>query len=239
MLSVGGAVVVDRGPMRPVVIAFDVVETLFSLAPLRERLKEAGLPEGALGEWFARFLRDAFALDAAGVYKPFREVASGALAVMLAEHGRPSSTAVLDGVLKTFSELPPHADVLPAFEQLREGGIRLVTLTNGSPEATRRLLERASLDRFIERTISIDEVGHWKPRREVYRHAAKLVGVPARRMALVAAHAWDVLGAGRAGLLTGWVSRGETIFQPAMPPPTVVGRSLTDVAAHLMELPRP
>jgi 2-haloacid dehalogenase len=228
--------VADHAPRRPTVIAFDVVETLFSLEPLRDRLKEAGLPDAALGEWFARFLRDAFALDAAGVYKPFREVASGALAVMLAEHSRPATPAVLDGVLKTFSELPPHPDVPPAFEQLRNARIRLVTLTNGSAEVTRRLLERAGLDRFVERTISIDEVRHWKPRREVYRHAAKVVNVPARRMALVAAHAWDVLGAGRAGLLTGWVSRRETTFQPAMPPPTVVGASLTEVAAHLLAL---
>lgn len=43
---------------RPAVVAFDVVGTLFSLAPIAARMREAELPEGRLTEWFARFLRD-------------------------------------------------------------------------------------------------------------------------------------------------------------------------------------
>jgi 2-haloacid dehalogenase len=67
---------------RPDVVAFDVVGTLFSLGPVAARLQETGLPEGALDEWFARFLRDAFALDTAARYAPFREVAQATLEVM-------------------------------------------------------------------------------------------------------------------------------------------------------------
>jgi HAD superfamily hydrolase (TIGR01493 family) len=39
----------------------------------------------------------------------------------------------------------------------------------------------------------------WKPAPEPYRHAAKLCGVPPRRMALVAARGWDIHGARHAG----------------------------------------
>lgn len=223
-------------PQRPTVVAFDVVETLFSLQPLRGRFKAAGLPEAALREWFARFLRDAFALEGAGVYKPFRDVASGTLEMMLAENGQPSSTTVIGAILQGFSELPAHPDVQPAFTQLREAGVRIVTLTNGSADTTQRLLKRENLEGIVERTISIDEVQHWKPRREVYLHAAKVVGTTPARMALVAAHAWDILGASRAGLLTGWVAREEGAFHPAMGSPTVQGRSLTEVVAALLAL---
>jgi 2-haloacid dehalogenase len=222
---------------RPVAVAFDVVETLFSLEPLGLRLAAVGLPESALGEWFARLLRDAFALDTAGVYRPFREVAAGTLQVMLNERRCPATVDVIDSVLQGFLELPPHPDVRPAFEQLREAGVRVATLTNGSAAVTRRLLEQAGLDSFVERTISIDEVRHWKPSAEVYRHAAAVLGVEPERLALVAVHAWDVLGAGRAGLLTGWVSRREVSFHPAMPPPTVAGPSLPEVVSRLLALP--
>jgi 2-haloacid dehalogenase len=221
---------------RPVAVAFDVVETLFSLEPLGPRLAAAGLPESALGEWFARFLRDAFALDAAGVYRSFREVAAGTLEVMLNEHRCPATADAIDSVLQGFLELPPHPDVRPAFEQLREAGVRVATLTNGSAPVTARLLEQAGLSRFVERTISIDEVRRWKPSGPVYRHAAAVLGVEPERLALVAAHAWDVLGAGRAGLLTGWVARREVSFHPAMPPPTVVGRTLPEVVSGLLTL---
>src|SRR5919197_2410289 len=94
-------------PIRPLVVAFDVIETLFALEFLRPRFKQAGLPESAFGEWFARFLRDAFALDTAGVFTPFREVAAAALEVMLGEAGRSAGAGVTDDVLRGFEELPP------------------------------------------------------------------------------------------------------------------------------------
>lgn len=219
---------------RPAVVAFDVVGTLFSLDPLAARMREVGLPEDRLTEWFARFLRDAFALEVAGGYAPFRQVAGGALEVMLDEHGLPASRA--STVLQAFFELPVHADVRPAFEQLRDAGIRVAALSNGAAETTRRLLERAKLATLVERIISIDEVRRWKPHRDVYLHAARVLGVTPTALALVAAHAWDVLGADRAGLTTGWVSREETAFQPAMGEPTVRGRTLTEVVKALLAL---
>lgn len=222
-------------PRRPAVVAFDVVETLFALDPLRPRFAQAGLPEGALGEWFARFLRDAMALDAAGTYVPFRAVAAGTLEAMLAG-SRPDCGPAVEDILHGFLELPAHGDVRPAFTLLRDAGVRILALTNGRAQVTQHLLHRADLDAFVERVVSIDEVQHWKPRPEVYRHAASVAGVPADRAALVAAHAWDVLGARRAGLLTGWVARVEARFHPAMGSPTVRGDSLTEVAAALLAL---
>jgi len=112
-------------------------------------------------------------------------------------------------VFAGLAELPAHPDVSPAFQWLHEFGIRIVALTNGNAENTRKLLERAELIGIVERIISIDEIRRWKPTREVYLHAAKIVDVAPGQLALVAAHAWDVHGASQAGLTTGWVSRLE------------------------------
>jgi hypothetical protein len=49
---------------RPLAVAFDIIETVFSLGHLRSRLDAAGVPGQALEVWFAQTLRDAFALDA-------------------------------------------------------------------------------------------------------------------------------------------------------------------------------
>jgi 2-haloacid dehalogenase len=224
---------------RPKVVAFDVVETLFALEPLRGRLRALGLPGEALAIWFARLLRNAFALDAAGTYKPFGEVARGTLEALLAEFQCPADALAIDQTLSGFGDLPVHDDVAPAFQLLRDNGVRIIALTNGSADITRGLFQRARLARWIERVVSIDEVHRWKPSREVYLHAAKVVGVAPNELALVAAHAWDVHGASRAGLVTGWVSRLEKHFLPMMNPPDATGDTLVEVIQCLLAFPRP
>lgn len=222
---------------RPKVVAFDVVETLFSLEPLRAHLAILGLTGAALEIWFARLLRNAFALDASGVYKPFGEVARATLEVFLVEYQFAADAPALDRALAGFAEMPAYADAAPALQLLRQAGVRIVTLTNGHADTTHRLLERARLDGLVERVVSIDEVRRWKPAREVYLHAAKMAGVAPGEIALVAAHAWDVHGASCAGLVTGWVSRLEKHFHPGMNPPDVTGDTLTEVGQRLLALP--
>ncbi|TAM57671.1 haloacid dehalogenase type II [bacterium] len=220
---------------RPAVVAFDIIETVFSLEPLRGRLEAVGLRGDVLDVWFAQVLRDAFALDATGVYLPFRDVAAGCLEQLLVGHGVPAGQGHIDHVLAGFAELPPHADAMAAFRVLREGGSRIVALTNGNAQTTRGLLERAGLLGLVERVTSVEEIRHWKPRREVYLHAAASAQVEPSRMALVAAHAWDIHGAGRAGLTTAFVSRGVP-YPATMQAPDVVGETLLDAAHALMRL---
>lgn len=228
----------QRQALRPRVVAFDVVETLVSLEPLRGRLAAAGLPNDQLEVWFARLLRDAFALDATGVYQPFKEVAASTLAGLFAEHGLQPDPATIEGVVASFAELPAHPDVEPAMRALRDANIRIITLTNGGAETTHRLLERAGVRDLVERVISIEEVRRWKPHREVYLHAADSTGVEPRRLTLVAAHAWDVHGASRAGLGTGFVARqGKPFFPSLMDAPDVTGATLVEVARRLAALP--
>jgi 2-haloacid dehalogenase len=196
--------------IRPVVIAFDVIGTLFALEPLADRLQAVSLPPDSLRVFFAGMLRDAFALEASGTYRP-----------------------LLDG----FVELPAHSDVRPAFERLRSAGIRIITLTNSAAESIKDLLSRASILDFVERTISIDDIGHWEPYRDVYFHAARAGGVNPSRLGLVAAHAWDTHGAKQAGLVTGWVQRQDKEVLSVFSAPDVRGTTLIEVVDQLLTLP--
>jgi 2-haloacid dehalogenase len=223
---------------RPQVVAFDVIETLFSLEPMRARLHRFGLPNEALELWFARLLRNAFALDASGSFTSFGEVARATLDVMLAENRLTAETEDVNRALSGLAELPAHPDVAPAFQWLRAASIRVVALTNGHADNTRGLLQRAGLSDVVERVISIDEIRRWKPAREIYLHAAHVCGVAPGQLALVAAHAWDVHGASQAGLVTGWVSRLEKHYFPAMNPPDVTGSTLVEVVRQLSAMPQ-
>src|SRR5262249_53084975 len=132
------------------VVAVDVGETLFLLELLRPRLEAGGLPGRLLAAWFAPFLRGAFAPDAAGVYRNFREVAEATLAMLFGGGGPPANAARIDEIIAGFVELDAHSDVAPAMRKLRDAGIHIVTLTNGSAAVTSRLLERAGLMDRVE-----------------------------------------------------------------------------------------
>jgi 2-haloacid dehalogenase len=224
-------------PIRPTVIAFDVIETLFALDPLADRFAAVGLPADSLRLFFASMLRDAFALEITGSYKSFKEIATASVAMIMANHGVAPEQTKIANVLDGFAELSAQPDVRPAFERIRAAGVRIITVTNGSAENTKKLLSRAGLADFVEKIISIDEIRHWKPHRDVYLHAARAAQVAPSRLALIAAHAWDTHGAKQAGLLSGAVQRQNQHYLSAMSPPDVQGGTLLEVVDKLLALP--
>ncbi len=221
---------------RPTTAVFDVIETIFSLEPLRPRLAALGLAPGELDLFFTRVLRDAFALDAAGRFVPFREVASGALRVLAAQRGLAPRADALEAALDGFLTLDPHPDVRPALERLRAGGVAVATLSNGGADATRALLDRCGLLPLVGRVMGVDEIRRYKPGPAIYLHAARTLGLEPGRLAMVAVHAWDLQGAREAGLRTGWASRLERLWHPAMAAPDVSAPDLVSVADGLLAL---
>lgn len=216
-------------------VAFDVNETLFSLARLRPAFDAVGLDPDLVPLWFARLLRDGFALTALGGYRPFADLAGDALRGL--EPDRIGEAEVAN-VLGAFRELDPHPDVEPALRLLRDAGIPAVTLTNGSADLVAGLLRRAGLDGYLRANLSVDAVRHWKPAPAPYRYAAGQLGIDPSRLALVAAHAWDCAGAGRAGLRTGWLPRTEPRWPDAFPPPDVTADDLPSLVGALLDQPR-
>jgi len=221
---------------RPRVVAFDIVETTFSLESLRPRLSAQGIPGASLETWFARILRDAFALAATDTYAGFRDIAAATLAEVAREHGRELGKGGLDAVLDGFGQLDPHPDAAEAFRILRSADVRVAALSNGAAETTQALLQRAGLSSLVERVISVAEVRQWKPRRGLYLHAAEALGVAPAELALVATHAWDVHGAKCAGLFTGFVARGQS-FPAIMAAPDIIGQSLAEITRGIAAMP--
>src|SRR5229473_2081404 len=96
--------------LRPSVIAFDVIETVFSLDTLRGRFELVGLPGTALETWFAQTLRGAFVLDATGAFVSSRDVATANLASMLLTGDEADSR--IENDLAGFAELDDLDDAL-------------------------------------------------------------------------------------------------------------------------------
>jgi 2-haloacid dehalogenase len=218
---------------RPAVVAFDVIETLMSIEPLRERLTAAGQPPHLLEAWYTRTLRDGMALSATGDYVAFTDVAESALRGLT---NYSLSDEQVAQIMAGFTELPAFPDAVPAISALTEAGVRVACLTNGSAYLASSFVNRSGLGALVDRVITVGEVFRWKPAGVVYRYAAEVMDVPAERMALVSAHDWDCHGAKRAGLTTGWVSRKSGGFGAPFAPPDVAGDDLTEVASKLLAL---
>lgn len=212
----------------PYVIFFDVVETVFSLAPLEERLAALGLPAGTGRLFFSQVLRDAFALSASGVFHTFPDIAKGTLAVLLHSLGHEADETTLKKILGAFSHLPVHRDVKPALEKIRHGDCQAVLLTNGSRANTEKLVRDNGIEHLIDDVLSVEDFRIWKPQTALYRRAAQKHSCAPENALLVAAHAWDVHGALHAGLQGIWIKREESIYHPLMGRPIGEVDKLTD-----------
>ena len=217
----------------PALVLLDVNETLSDLTPLRRRLTDVGAAGDLLDTWFAATLRDGFALAATGAAAPFRDVGAAVLTTLLT--GRVTDVdGAVGHVLDGFAVLDVHPDVAPGLRALRGAGVRLVPFTNGSAPLAESLLERAGLFDVVERVLSVDAAGRWKPHRDAYAYALRECGADAADAALVAVHPWDVHGARRAGLRGCWVDRDGVPYPPVLDPPDVQGPDLPAVAAALL-----
>ncbi|HEX6285887.1 MAG TPA: HAD family hydrolase, partial [Acidimicrobiia bacterium] len=166
----------------PSLIAFDVNETLLDLAPIKTNLEGVFGVDPPMGEWFARLLHGSLVANTLGQFRSFGDIAAEALINIAVRRGLLLRAEDALEALAPMSRLSPHPDVVPGVRRLAEAGKRMVALTNGSREVANSQIHNAGLAEYLERVISVDEVGVFKPDPAPYRHTAELMGVPIEEM---------------------------------------------------------
>lgn len=214
----------------------DVNETLFALSGLQPAFEATGVPVEKMPLWFARVLRDGFALAAADDYATFGEIARAAFVGLAPDR---LTTADADLVMQHFAALHPHPDVAQGLADLAAAGIRVMTLTVGDVHLAQGLFERAGLAHYVHGFLSADAVRRWKPSRQAYAYGVEQIGLPADRVALIACHSWDIHGAAQAGLRTGFITRIEQHPSPVFTTADVSGADLPEVVSGLLGMQRP
>jgi 2-haloacid dehalogenase len=210
------------------VCVFDVNETLLDLAAL-DPLFERVFGDAAVRRlWFNQMLQSAFVATITDAYVTFGESAAAALRMTEERQGVEISDEDRREILGGLRNLPPHPEVPDSLGRLLEAGFRLATLTNSTQEVAEAQIENAGLTDRFEQILSADTAKRLKPAPAPYRMAARALKIPERGMRLVAAHAWDVAGALRAGCAAAFVARQP--FDPLVERPDVVGADLAEVA---------
>jgi len=213
---------------------FDVNETLLDLAGLDPHFQRVFGDAGMRRVWFQQMIQSALVATVTGAYRPFGQIGLAALAMTAEQAGVELRDPDRDAIAAGMRRLPAHPEVPGALERLHRAGLRLAALTNSTEEVARAQLEHAGIIGWFEQVLSADMVRRLKPAPESYLLAAERLGVPVGQVRLIAAHAWDVAGAARAGCATAFVARPGKVLDPLVEAPDVIGADLAEVADRII-----
>jgi 2-haloacid dehalogenase len=110
----------------------------------------------------------------------------------------------LDDFNRAWHRLKPWDDAVPGLTRLKKRYI-IASLSNGNIALLVNMAKNAGLP--WDAVLSSELARHYKPDREVYLTAARLLGLPPQQCMMVAAHQGDLRAAASVGFRTAFVPR--------------------------------
>lgn len=219
-----------------VTIVFDVNETLLDLVVLDKYFARFFSNTLVRGAWFQQVLQTALVTTIMGTSKDldFGQVGRIALEMTAKRHEVELSAEEIAMIVGSMSALPPHPEVEGAIKRLHEAGYRLAALTNSPQEAAEKKLDAAGLAKYMDKILSVQSVGKFKPALEVYQMAETALGESSENLWMVAAHDWDVAGAMNAGWHGAFITRAGKVHHEQIVTPDIVGNDLNEVVDKIL-----
>jgi 2-haloacid dehalogenase len=186
---------------------FDAYGTLFDVhsAVARLRARIGGQADALSQLWRTKQLEYTWVRALMGRHADFWHVTGDALDYALARTG--VETAVREPLMQAYRTLDAYPEVPPVLRRLRDAGLRTAILSNGAPEMLAAGARSAGIEELLDASLSVEDVGIFKPHPKVYRLAVERLGVAADRIAFQSSNAWDVSGAANFGLRAVWINR--------------------------------
>jgi 2-haloacid dehalogenase len=213
-------------------VMFNLTATLVDPVVMAQPLGDSAADEQMVLDAHDDAIAQAMALTLSGTSAPFATMIEAGLRRRLRLRGRDENLA--RDALELIGVMPAYIEVTSALETLRGVGLRLALLAQDSPRAADAALRFAGLRDRFDLVLSAEESGAYKPDPRPYRMALERTGASEHELCHVSAYWWDVLGAKRAGLRTGWVARRELALLDTVPEPDYRGRDLAEVAEAIV-----
>jgi 2-haloacid dehalogenase len=152
-------------------------------------------------------------------HTPYREIGRQAVHYTLDRAGIEHTDEEVVGLVAQIERLRPFPDVVDALALIKEGGTKLVILSNGDPDMLAGGVRYSGTEHLWDRVVSVAAANSFKPHRDTYRTAADLIRLAPEEVLFVANHAFDCVGAKAAGMRTAFVDRrrrpfGNTTYEP-------------------------
>lgn len=207
--------------------SFDVIGTCFHFtAPitaihtrLGPKLQTAKCdPKTLFFAWFYAAQRDFTYLSLAGSYTPIATVLKATFKRACRIIDLPAHAVTdqdVDEIMKAFKAMEPREGLKECMDGLREAGWGVYGVTNGGVETSLGYFRNAGVELGEGCLVSCDSVGVAKPDGRVYERAQEHLteqGLGERGGGgrwFVAAHAWDLIAARKAGFKTAFLDFEE------------------------------
>ena len=212
---------------RPVWLTFDCYGTLIQWdeglqAAVREILRTKDGNEVAPAKLIEVYDRHEHALEQTAPHRSFRQVAGDGLRLALAELGSRSDEGDAGVLTSRISARPPFPEVVDTLRQLKEQGYRLCIVSNTDDDIIAGNV--AQLGGQIDRVITAQQAGAYKPARHLFDYAHEQLGVTKDDVVHICASPHlDHAAARDIGFRCVWIDRGtgRTLLRDYTPDATL------------------
>ncbi|KAG1713860.1 (S)-2-haloacid dehalogenase 1 [Nymphon striatum] len=192
---------------------FDAYGTLFDVdAAARNVAKEPGQSQlaavwGTLSQdWRAKQLEYSWLRAIGGRHIPFWQVTQDALDWAMENNGL-ADNALRAKLLSVYKECPAYPEVTDMLKTLKDKGMNVAVLSNGSPDMLVNAVRSAGIGEYLDDVLSVEEVEIFKPHNLVYDLVWDRFDVPQSEVLFASSNGWDAAGAAGYGFATVWVNR--------------------------------
>jgi 2-haloacid dehalogenase len=144
-----------------------------------------------------------------GQHLDFWQVTQDGLDWALEAEGLEGDADLRERLLQLYWELEAYAEVPEMLAKLKAGGMNTAILSNGSPEMLAGAVQSAGIGGVLDDVLSVEEVGIFKPAREVYDLVGKRFGCAPDEVLFVSSNCWDACAAAGYGFGAAWVNRAN------------------------------
>ena len=162
----------------------------------------------------------------------YLETCRRAFVYCLKKHNISYTSDEVQEFMQVYKNLQPYNDTIEGLRSL-SGRYSLVALSNGEQWYLEELLGNKVPVKF-DAIISVEQVGAFKPSPGIYRKAVQRLVCEPSEIMMVAAHAFDILGAQACGFKAAYVNRYKLPTDDSVYQPDIIVDDFVELAARLM-----
>ncbi len=188
--------------------AFDAYGTLFDVhsAVGEYREKIGGKADQLSALWRSKQLEYTWLRSLMGVHADFWQVTQDALDYTLDSHDIDDED-LRENLMNAYLRLACYPEVKNMLAELKDKGMRVTVLSNGSPDMLEAALQSSGLNHDFDAIFSVEEVGIYKPHPSVYQIACDYLKLKPEEICFQSSNAWDAAGAAQFGFKVVWINR--------------------------------
>jgi len=165
-------------------------------------------------DFITAYDRHEHALEESRPHRSFKAVSAKALELTMGECGLVFDPGDADILTTSIGRMPPFAEVVSTLGRLKRAGFKLAIISNTDDNIIAGNV--AQLGGHIDRVITAEQAGTYKPSEQIFRHAWKTLGVEVNDLVHICASPHlDLVAARELGFRCIWVDRGTGRQRPA------------------------